>query len=69
MIIFHQKYFIESIPFENFNPDQIRNNNTKFRNLHNKENKPTRFQIYPETEPACNYKKTNLQNTVLTNPC
>ena len=39
MIKFHQKYFIESIPFDN------------------KENKLTRFQLYPETELACKYKK------------
>ena len=57
MIKFHQKYFIESIPFEEVNPDQIRSKNTKFRNLHNIENKLTRFQIYPETELACKYKK------------
>ena len=41
MIKFHQKYFIESIPFGEFNPDQIRNINNKFRNLHNIENKLT----------------------------
>ena len=57
MIKFHQKYFIESIPFEEVNPDQIRSNNAKFRNLHNIENKLTQFQIYPETELACKYKK------------
>ena len=56
MIKFHQKYFIESIPFEEVNPEQIRSNNAKFRNLHKIENKPTRFQIYPETELACKYK-------------
>ena len=54
---FHQKYFIESIPFEEVNPDQFRINNNKFRNLHNIENKLTRFQLYPETELACKYKK------------
>ena len=54
---FHQKYFIESIPFQEVNPDQIRNKNNKFRNLHNVEKKLTRFQIYPETELACKYKK------------
>ena len=26
-------------------------------NLHNIENKLTRFQLYPETELACKYKK------------
>ena len=57
MIKLHQKYFIESIRFEKVNPYQIRNNNNKFRNLHYIENKITRFQIYPETELACKYKK------------
>ena len=57
MIKFHQKYFFESIPSEEVNTDRIRSNNAKFRNLHNIENKLTRFQIYPETELACKYKK------------
>ena len=57
MIKFHQKHFIESIPFEEVNPEQIRSNNAKFRNFHNVENKLTRFQIYPVTELACKYKK------------
>ena len=57
MIKFHQKYFIESIPFGEVNPDQSRKNNNKFRNFHNIENKLTRFQKYPETELACKYKK------------
>ena len=57
MIKFHQKNFIELILFEEVNPDQIRNNNNKFKNLHNIENKLTRFQIYPETALACKYKK------------
>ena len=39
------------------NRDQIRQSNYKFRNIHNIENKLTRFQIYPETELACKYKK------------
>ena len=56
MINFHQKYFIESIPFEEVNPDQIRNNINKFRKLQIIENKLTRFQIYLETELACKYK-------------
>ena len=55
MIKFHQKIFIESIPYENTNPDQIRTTNHQFRNIHNIENKLTRFQIYPETELACKY--------------
>ena len=56
MIKFHQKYFIESIPFEDVNLDQLRHSNYKFRNIHNIETKLTRFQIYPETELA--YKHT-----------
>ena len=31
--------------------------NYKSRNIHNIENKSTRFQIYPETELACKYNK------------
>ena len=57
MIKFHQKCFIESIPFEDVNSDQLRHSNYKFRNIHNIENKLTRFQIYPETELACKYTK------------
>ena len=52
MIKFHQKHFIESVPFEDLNPDQLRHSNYKFRNIHNIENELTRFQIYPETELA-----------------
>ena len=57
MIKFHQKYFIESIPYEDVSLDQIRSMNHKFKNIHNLENKLTRFQIYPETELACKYNK------------
>ena len=57
MIKFYQKYFIESIPFEDVNPDQIRQSIYKFRKIHYIENKLTRFQIYPETELACKYTK------------
>ena len=53
MIKFHQKYFIESTPFEDLNPNQIRHTSHKLRNIHNIENKLTRFQIYPEAELAC----------------
>ena len=58
MIKFHQNYFIESIPFEDVNPDQLRHSNFRFRNIHNREHKLTRFQIYPETELACKNNKT-----------
>ena len=57
MIKFHQKYFIESIPFEDVSPDQLRHSNFKFRNTHNIVNKLTRFQIHPETELAFKYTK------------
>ena len=53
MIKFHEKYFIESIPYEQVNPSHKLSND--FRNLHNIENKLTRFQIYHETEFACKY--------------
>ena len=43
MIKFHQKYFSESILYEDVNPDQIRSMNHKFKNIHNIENKLTRF--------------------------
>ena len=56
MTKFHEKCFIETIPFEKFNPCQKRQHNTKFRNIHNIENKLTHFQIYHETEFACKYK-------------
>ena len=54
MIKFHQKYCIESIPFEKVKPTQRRS--IKLRDIKNIENKLTRFQIYHETENACKYK-------------
>ena len=41
MIKFHEKYFIESIPYEQVNTHHKRSNN--FKNLNNIENKLTRF--------------------------
>ena len=64
MIKFHQKIFIESIPYEEVNPDQIRQSNYKFRNIHSIEHKLTRFQIYPEMELACKYNKHNIQKAL-----
>ena len=52
----HHPTFIESIPYEDVNSDQIRITNHKFRNIHDIENNLTRFQVYPETELACKYK-------------
>ena len=54
MIKFHEKYFIESIPYELVNPSRKQSND--FRNIHNIENKLTRFQIYQEAEIACKYR-------------
>ena len=54
MIKFHEKYFIESIPYEQVNPSHKRS--TDFKNIHDIENKLTRFQIYHETEFACKYR-------------
>ena len=54
MIKFHEKYFIQSIPYEHVNP--LRKISSNFRNIHNIENKLTRFQIYQETELACKYR-------------
>ena len=54
MIKFHEKYFIESIPYEQVNPSRKQSND--FRNIHDVENKLTRFQIYQETEFACKYR-------------
>ena len=50
------RLYIESIPFDTVNPNQIRNRNIKFRSIHNIENKLTGFQIYHETEFACKYR-------------
>ena len=55
MITFHEKYFLESIPYEQVNPSGKQSND--FRNIHDIENKLTRFQIYQETEIACKYGK------------
>ena len=57
MINFNQKYFIESIKFENWNPDQLRHGNYRFRNIQKIETKLTHFQIYPEKELASKYTK------------
>ena len=54
MIKFHEKYFIESIPYEQVNPSRKQSND--FRNIHDIENILTRFQIYQETEFACKYR-------------
>ena len=53
MIKFHEKYFIESIPYEQVHNSHKLSND--FRNINDIENKLTRFQIYHETEFACKY--------------
>ena len=57
MVNFHQKCFIESIPFKDVNPDKIRTTKGKFRIIQNIENKITRFEIYQETDLAGKYNK------------
>ena len=54
MIKFHEKYFIESFPYKQVNPSRKQSND--FLNIHDIENKLTRFQIYQETEFACKYR-------------
>ena len=61
MIKFHQKYFIESIPFEDVSPVQIKQKNHKFRNIQNIENKLTSFQNFQETELACKYRNPHYK--------
>ena len=61
MIKFHQKYFIESFPCEKVNP--IERLSTSLRNIHNIENKLTRFQIFHETEFAKHNTPKYLLNT------
>ena len=53
MIKFHEKYFIESIPYYQVNRSHKRSYN--FKNSQDIENKLTRFQIYQETELACKF--------------
>ena len=48
VINFHEKYFIESILYEQVNPSCKQSND--FTNLHNIEKNLTRFQIYQEIE-------------------
>ena len=54
MIKFHEKYSIESIPYEQVNPSHKQSND--FKNIPDIEIKLTRFQIYHETEFACKYR-------------
>ena len=59
MIKFPAKYFKQSIPYEKVHPSRKQSND--FRNLHNIENKLTRFQIYQETEIAYKYRNPFYQ--------
>ena len=54
MIKFREKYFIESIPYEQVNPS--RKQSTDFKIIHEIKNNLTRFQVYQETEFACKYR-------------
>ena len=54
MIKFYEKYFIESIPYEQVNPSCKQSTDSK--NIYDIEKKLTRFQVYQETEFACKYR-------------
>ena len=78
MIKFHQKDFIESIPFKDVNSDpnkrpnsktKSEESNHKFRNIHKVEKKLTRSQIYPETELACKNNKPLYKTQYSGNSC
>ena len=53
MIKLLQKFFFESIPYDEINSEKIRQNKNCYNKIKNIENKLTHFQIYPETELAC----------------
>ena len=55
MINFYQKYFVESIPYDKVNPNEIRQNRCGYKNIDGIENKLTRFPFYPETELDCKH--------------
>ena len=69
MIKFHEKYFIESIPYERVNPSRKQSND--FRNIHDIENKLTCFQYIKKQKLHANteihFKRRNtlkyLSNT------
>ena len=50
MIKIQQRFFIESIPYEDVSPEKIRQSNYKIRNFNDMANELTRFQSYTETE-------------------
>ena len=51
----HARIHPESISYDKVNPENIRQNNYQFNNIHNIESKLSPFQIYLETEPARKY--------------
>ena len=67
MIKFHEKCFIESIPYKHVHPFEKLSND--FKNSHDIENKLTRFQINQETKFACKYAnplyKTQYSETLV----
>ena len=64
MIKFHQKYFNESILFDQVNADEIRRNNKQNKNIDGIENKITRFQIYPEMISPATTKPHYIQKHI-----
>ena len=59
MINFHQKHFVETVPYENVNSDKIAHNNYKFRSIHNIENNLT-FPNLPGNRTCMYLHQTNL---------
>ena len=57
MIKCHQKYFIESIPYDEVNPEKVRQNNQRFKNINNIENKK---HVFKSTQ-----KQNSLANITL----
>ena len=64
MIKFHEKFFIESIPFKKVNPIQKLKHSTKYKKIHKKENELTRFQIYHETKIVCKIKIHSTKHSI-----
>ena len=62
MIKFHEKYFIDSIPYEQVNPSHKRSND--FKNSHDIENKLTRFQIYQKQNLHVNMQTHSIKHNI-----
>ena len=68
MLKFQQKYFIESFPFEDVNPDQLRIKNSRFRNTHNIEKK-LHVSKYTQKRNLRVNTPNHFTNTIFRNSC